>query len=259
METPPPQYANYPRPGGGPTTGGEFPHRGPGVYFEQIGEAFKLMFKNPKVYLGGGGIALGLLIIWYVGFIVGMVLLTPKSSSRSDDPSVVFGMLGVIYGSELIMIWFINIICCGMIACTVEDLSGKTSSFHTLFSGFRRFTSLSVTTLLSSILIFIGSIFCLAPGFYVAGVLGLAPAITLIEKLGPIEAMQKSYELLKPFGWMLALMMFVVYMIVGAGSMFCGIGLVFTLPIFYIMIGFQYRDFCIPRSNEVVGGFQVPS
>lgn len=275
-QSPPPQYAQYPRPGSGPGSGGEFPHRGPGVYFEQIGEAFKLMFRNPKVYLGGGGIALGLFAVWYLVMVVGVLLMSPKGNSRMEDPSAFLSLMGLVYGSELIVIWLVNIVCAGMIACAVEDLSGKTSSFSTLFSGFRRFTSLTVTTFLCSLLTFVGTIFCFVPGLYVAGVLALAPAITLIERLGPIESMQKSFELLKPFGWMMALMMFVLYMIVGAGSMLCGIGLLFTLPVFYIMSGFHYRDFCIPVQRQMhvpgpggpgpsgpgptvgPGGFQMP-
>jgi uncharacterized membrane protein len=269
-QSPPPQYAQYPRPGSGPGVGGgEFPHRGPGVYFEHIGEAFKLIFRNPKVYLGSGGIILGMLAIWYVVYLVGFFMVMPKES-RSQDPSGFLAYMGVTYLGLLLMMWFLGVASSGITACAIEDANGGHSTFATLKTVFRRFWAISLVTLITGLLSTVGFMLCFFPGLYVAGLLSLAPAICLKEGLGPIESIQKSYEVIRPHGLMMAVLFLVVIIIMYAGSM-CGIGTLFTWPLYYVMGGLLYRDFCIPVQRQTMGpgpngpgptvgpgGFQMP-
>ena len=259
METPPPNYANYPRPGSGGGVGGEYPHRGPGVYFEQIGDAFRLMFKNPKVYMGAGGIVFAIGVLWYIALIVGMFVMMPKGNAASEDPSAFLAFMGLVYGSEFVVFLLANIVCAGITVCCLEDLTKGSTDFATVFSAFKRFIPLTVTTFLCMLLTFVGYCLCLAPGFYVAGVLCLAPTISVVEKLGPIDSMRRSYEVMQKHGWLMGLMIFVMYILVCAGSMACGVGLVITVPLFYVMTGFHYRDFCIPVANNWVIPNPVPN
>ncbi len=236
METPP-VFSQYPRSNKG---------RGPGVYFEMIGEAFTFMFRNPKIYIGAGGIAVGIIGIAYVGFLVTFIAIMPRTSSRINPDSINSGQLGVIIGLYAVLgvaFFLARMLMIGVSACTVEESDTGSTSFKTLFSPFVRFFPVAGCVILSQLAIMVGAVLCYVPGLYLMGVLAFAPEICLIEKLGPIESITKSYEMIKPHAWMMVLLTFVLSFLSGAGGLACGIGLAVTFPIMYIVLGMHYREF----------------
>jgi hypothetical protein len=263
METPP-NYSQYPRAGQTGGVGGSGRgYRGPGIYFDFISEAFNIVKNNLGVYAVGALLAL---IIFYAvqipfSFMTNMIAYgSPTGSPKIDSnglPKMNFMVfpisivIGIIPGAVL------QAMCVGMSLCALEEADTGKTSINTMFSGFRNFLPLLGTVVLTQIATTIGMIFCIFPFFLVAGVLSFAPLFTVHEGLGPIEAITKSFNLLKPYIWPMGGFFFVTSLVSGLGICACGIGIFFTLPILYICIALHYREFRGPLNQGFVAP-QVP-
>ena len=222
-----------------------------------IGEAFTAMFRNPKIYLGAGVIALGLIGLAYVVFLVSFVSLMPTSGSLGAPVGSARSAQNIPIGSILTLYLILGlafvlarVLMIGVCACTIEEADTGSTSYKTLFSPFGRFFPVAGCLILSQLAIIAGTMLCYVPGLYLMGVFAFAPEICLVEKIGPIKAIQKSYEMIKPFAWMMVLLMFVLSMLTMVGGVACGVGLAITFPIQFVVLGLHYREFRGPsRSN----------
>ena len=245
----PPNYTQYPRPNQPGGFGGGY--RGPGVYFEMIGEAFTAIFRNPKIYIGAGGITLGMIALAYGALFITFIAIMPAQDSTRLNSTPVsnaqIGTLITLYGILFLVIFLARVLMVGVCACTIEEADTGSTSFKTLFSPFRRILPVTGCIILCQLAMAVGMVLCYVPGLYLMGVLAFAPEICLVEKLGPVESIQKSYEMIKPFAWMMVLMMFVLSLLTGVGAMACGVGLAVTIPIQYVVLGLHYREFRGPN------------
>ena len=206
-----------------------------------------MIFRTPKVYIGAGAIAVSMFLMAYIGMIIFMVTMMPKTSSRVPAPDFPIGPIIGFYGLIFCAIFFMRVIMVGVSACAIEEADSGTTSFKTLTSVFQRIFPVVATVFLSQLLIGVGAILCYVPGFYLMGVLSFAPELSLVENLGPIDAIRKSYEMIKQFAWMMALLSFVLALLASAGSMACIIGMAVTMPVQYIVVGLHYREFRGPK------------
>ncbi|HLO98398.1 MAG TPA: hypothetical protein VK171_07380, partial [Fimbriimonas sp.] len=99
-----------------------------------------------------------------------------------------------------------------------------------------------LTLLLMSLAIYVGTLLCIVPGLFVAGALWMAPSFCIHENLGPVDALKRSWEVSKPRAFPLFGVMFLTGLVSGLGVLACGIGLLWTLPIMYIVQAMHYRD-----------------
>ncbi len=256
METPP-NYTQYPRDpqGGGPSGSGRG-YRGPGVYFDFITDGFNMMKNNMGVYVVG--VLIALVLGWVVSFPFSMiqnVLLSGNPLGRTDPgkvPAFSFAMLPVVMLLSLIPAAISQVLTLGISLCALEEADNGATSLNTMFSGFRNFVPVALTSLLYIIAVYIGLIFCIVPGIYVAGAFAFAPIVAAKEGLGPVQAMQRSYEMLKPHAWAYFGFMFVAAIIGGLGVIACCVGVLFTLPIMHIGLALHYREFRGPLNQGYV-------
>ena len=125
----------------------------------------------------------------------------------------------------------------------IEEADTGSTTISTFFKPMKRFWPLIGTVFITQLLIGLGSILCFVPGFYLSGILVFAPTICVHEGLGPIQSIQKSYEMTKNYAWMMALLVFVATMVGSLGAMACYVGFIFSLPVQYVTLALHYREF----------------
>ena len=246
METPPPSYSQYPR---GPQQFGiGMPTRTPGIYFDYISVAFNMIWKNAGVYV------VATLLIMVIGQAINFPLsflnnyiLFGRIDGRFDpnhlDTGMMLARFPLLIASVMIPTSILQVMYVGITLCAIEEADTGRTSINTMFSGFRHTLPVIGTSLLYFLLIYVGFILCFVPGVFVIGALGLAPTIAAKEGLGPIQSLQKSYQIMKSNAWAFAGLLFVAGLTNILGVLACCIGVLVTIPIQYVVTALTYRDF----------------
>lgn len=165
----------------------------------------------------------------------------PRGSSAAA-PLSVFLIFGGFFLLMLVMLPLSALLTGGMYKAALKQVRGGVVEFKDLFSARDRYLTLLGGMLLHGLLIGIGSLLCVIPGFIVAGLLLFTYPLIIDRKLGVIEAMKTSTEMTKPNLLMFTLFAFVVQLIGSAGTYACYIGLLATLPLMFTMTVAAYRD-----------------
>ncbi len=261
METPP-NYSQYPRAGQTGGIGGSGRgYRGPGVYFDFISESWEMIKKNMGVYVVA--VLLAGIINQVVSFPFSMISnnllygnpLGVQSTRPGEFPPINWAMLPFAVILVLIPGAISQVITIGISLCALEEADTGTTNLNTMFSGFRNFLPVALTTFLYILVVYVGLFLCLVPGIYVGGVFAFAPIISAKEGLGPVEAMKKSYWMLKTNAWAFFGVMLVSILASGLGIIACCVGVLFTAPIMHICLALHYREFRGPLNQDYVAPF----
>jgi len=162
-----------------------------------ISRVFKVWGENVWRFLGFT--ALGLLPIMVMAMIAGVVVAI--SVGRGGEPNVpalvTLGVVGVPVLVVFGLVWT-----GGITYGTIQSLAGKPVRFGTMFSvGFSRSLHVFGAGFLAFLAIWAGTLLLVVPGIILAcgytGVLGVA----VTERVGPIEAMKRSWSLTSGYRW----------------------------------------------------------
>jgi len=102
---------------------------------------------------------------------------------------------------------------------------------------------LLIGSLLNGLAVAIGSVFCYIPGLVLGGLLMFTIPLIVDRRMDGIEAMKLSFNTLKGDALMATLFYLVVSIVGGLGGIACGIGALFTWPLFFLSISLLYRDY----------------
>ena len=242
--------------------GGGRGYRGPGVYFDFIGEAWEMIKKNMAVYVVGTLIVMVITqIVQYPFSMITNKLLYGNAMGNArfgQGFEINWGMAPVAIMISLIPFAISQVLTIGITLCALEEADTGKADLNTLFSGFRNFIPTAITCLLYQIACVLGFLACVVPVFYVAGAFAFAPLIAAKESLGPIEAMQKSYRMLKSNAWEYFGFMFVAGLVNFIGILACCVGLLWTVPILHIGLALHYREFRGPINQGFVAPTMTP-
>jgi len=89
----------------------------------------------------------------------------------------------------------------------------------------------------------IGAMLCIIPGLILAGLWMLTLPLIVDKKMGVIEAMSASFNALKSDMLTATLFYLVLSLVAAIGALLCGVGALFTYPLFPLAIAIVYRDF----------------
>lgn len=239
--------SNYPR-GDGGNANYAIPTRGPGIYFDYIGTAWKMITKNPSVYIVGGLVILIAMMAVQVPFQIitnmmggNSVNIDAQTGNVTRAPSLM--LFPVTFALSLIGGAINTALMTGMSLAAIEEADTGTTKFETLFSGFKNFGNLIIGSILYSIAVGIGFVFCILPGIYLCGALALSMLIIIHEGVNGVDALKASYERMKPYAFSMVGLVIVAGICSMIGVIACGIGVVVTWPIYSIVLGLTYRDF----------------
>lgn len=131
----------------------------------------------------------------------------------------------------------------GFIRMALKQVRGQEIQTNDLFSAGDVTGPAIVTQLVYGIATYIGTLLCIIPGLIVAGRGMLAMPLTVDRGEAGIGAFQKSWEALKNDTLNAVLFLFAAAIVSSLGALACGIGAIFTAPIFPLALAITYRDF----------------
>lgn len=230
------------------------------IRFEAIGEAWSLFQQNMGVWIGAslicfliGGIVVAPFYVMLMGAMIGASAAAGDGSRHSPAAAALGG--GVILMSFLMMAAVLVVsafLRAGMFTLALKQVRGQPIAIGDMFSAGRVVVPLLGLVLISGIAEYFGSIAIV--GGYILGGLWLAADLLVIDRgMGPVDALRASWKALQPEWLMAAVFFFVIALIASLGGVVCGIGALFTVPLFFLSIAIIYRDTFDVPANE--GGF----
>ena len=263
-------------PAGGASYGGGYAPPGR-VNFGWIGEAFELYKANIGVWIVAA-------LMIFVPSLIRLILSAffqagavqhqpfgqpPFGSSPSPYGSSPFSIpqskltgglpiglyLFVLVASSLYSGWLYG----GINSTAVKQVRGEPISISDVFSGGPLIWKMLGFNIVYSFGVFLGILFCVVPGFLLAGL--LFPAYALIgdgETVG--NALSRSVDAMKKDMWNSGAFIFVMGLLVFVSAIPCGLGLLVTIPMFYLVAALAYRDMIgMPGSVNRTGAYGTPA
>ena len=216
----------------------------PRVRFEIIGEAWSLFQQQMGTWVLAVLILFG--INFGLGFVLGLIggVAGLSTSGRGGEPnyspSALFYSLFTNLLTSTVTYFFLG----GMYRMALKQLRGQQISVGDLFTAGDVLVPLFLSMFLYTLSVGGGLLLCIVPGFLVGGLMMLASTIIVDKReTSPIAALKASWNALKPEMLSAALFMFVLGLVSISGLIGCGVGLLFTYPLFPISHAILYRDF----------------
>lgn len=170
---------------------------------------------------------------------------------KTQDLLEVEGVL-TYYAFSGIFGWLAAPLFVGLIYVTSRFNNNKPLRFNDLFIGYRQnFLNIFLYTIISSILVGIAFALCFLPGLFVAPLFLLGYPILLFENANAIQAIKKSFSIAKDnYGTFLATTL-LGGLIAIAGVIFCGVGILLTMPFIYVVMYSAYSGY-LGKPRELV-------
>jgi len=228
-EMPPPQYAEYPR-----------QTVAPRIRMETISEAWNWFRAEMGLWVLATFLMLMITLLCALPFYV--MAFASIFGQRNPD----IGAMLVFYAWSFpaaIMIYVGQAIGFGgMYNMALKQIQGQAITIKDFFEFKGALFHHLVAGLVISVGVMFGSIACYVPGFIIGGLLIFAQPIIVHQRLGAFPALSQSWNLLKDQLWMATAFYFILSLVAGMGALACGVGLLFTYPLYPIAISLVYRD-----------------
>ncbi len=239
-------YSNYPR-----FEYNQDPYgRPPGVYFDSIGRAWTLVQANLATWV----LSMVIVFALYYGSIICLELFVfggmITAGSRATALPLAIFPIAIVIGCVF------QILLTGLMHMGLKQARNEQIGIGDIFSAFPQSVSVVIGMFVTSLIITVGIFLCIVPGLWLSGIFAFVPLLIADKNLTPIEALQLSYDTLKPHAWSLFALVFLSGLVGSLGGCLCGIGLLFTYPIYFVTIGISYNYF-FPKERPFVFN-QVP-
>lgn len=129
----------------------------------------------------------------------------------------------------------------GVLRVFIESAKGKKSEFNEIFEPKGVFIQYVLLSIVVGALTFIGYLAFIIPGIIISLMLAFASYILISEKIGFVEAIQKSRQLTKTVRWKLLGLFIVVGILQFIGLLMFGIGIFVTGPVGSLAIAHVYH------------------
>ena len=124
----------------------------------------------------------------------------------------------------------------------LQKIRGNPVSFGDIFKGFDLFLPLFLTSLVSSLLIFLGGICCLIPGIYLAVCWTFSVPLVIDKKMDFWDAMELSRKTVSKHWFHCLWLVICVGLVSLLGIFGCLVGIFISVPIGFAMYAFAYED-----------------
>ncbi len=229
-QAPPPQYAEYQR---GPIE--------PRIRFETISEAWRFFSAQMGVWV----LATFIMLFATVLFAAPIYVLAVMQMIGNRNPSM--GDMVAFYGYAFLagILAYVGqtLGYAGMYNIALKQIQGELVSIRDMFSIGGGVLNHIIAGLVISVGVMIGSLACYLPAFIIGGLLLFVQPIIVHQKVGAIAAISQSWNLLKGQIWMAAAFYLVITLVASLGAIACGIGMLFTYPLYPIAVSLVYRDY----------------
>jgi hypothetical protein len=141
----------------------------------------------------------------------------------------------------------------GMFRMAVRQVRGERINPMDLFQIGDVWVQLLIAGVLITIASYVGLLLCFFPIFIVYGLTMFTLPLIVDRRMQAVDALTLSVNTLKK-DWLMATLFAVVILLIAlAGACACGVGLLFTWPIYLLAIAILYRDYFMPETYQ--GGF----
>lgn len=238
--------------------GGSMPSQ-PRVRFEAISDAWKYFQQQMGTWIAACLIYLVITLALSCGGYIAILALMGGLASGAGQPSspeealsALTTIMGMGFFGQFLLQLFVWILATlftgGLYRMATRQLRGEAISLGDMMSVVDVLGALLVAAILVGLAVTIGSFLCVIPAFIVGGLLMFTVPLIVDQRLGALEAMMKSVDSLKG-EWLMATLFYLVVSILGSlGALLCGIGLLFTWPLFILSVSVLYRDFFIGQA-----------
>jgi len=194
-------------------------------------------------------------VFWFTGFVLswvsGRVLqaVSPETFTAYDTPGGIIetttstmsgGGFAVLILSTIVQIIVKGAIASAGYAGLLDIANGQQVSIGSFFRP-RNIVAVVVAGLIVDILTIVGLIACILPGLAVMVFTWFSTVAIVDRNLSPIDGIRASVDIVKKdFGFvLLAWLTFLSLILVGALA--CGVGLLVTAPVAYLLLVYTYR------------------
>lgn len=222
---------SYPQDGGTP----------PRIRFEAISGAWSLYQQRM-----GTWILIGIItgsILFAVQMILSFLIPTPSAESLSLRNLLLF-----MFSPGNILLNTFNSVAYAvlegaMIRCALKQIRGEGVSVGTLVEIGDVAAKLALAGLITSILATVAGLFCLLPALVVWALLMFAIPLVVDQKMEPLDAVRRSFNMLKS-QWLMAFLFNLAAALVSfAGVILCCVGVFLSMPLYSLSIALLYDDF----------------
>ena len=211
------------------------------VSFDWIGEAWKLFTSNASLWIPAIIVAVyaPLCIDLFVIFAVGVSQKIAGVGSMGN--AVTHMSHGLTFGLAVLNVAYGAFVYGGLAQMALKQVRGEGVSFRDIFSGGPSFGRMLLFVVVYSLLIEVGSMFLVLPGVFLAGL--LLPAIALTAAGAPLgDALSRSAKAMWHDRFIAMGLAFVLGTLTLIGSGFLTLGLLATLPLWFLVSALAYRD-----------------
>jgi uncharacterized membrane protein len=191
-------------------------------------------------------VGVGIMVIILAGLTTATAYLVPPFGDRG------FGTVGawLNIGSQFVSTLLSMIFVAGLMYIAVRRVAGKNYSWKMIFSGFGRLGQIFVASVLMSLLIVIGFLLLILPGIYLTIGYSLTLPLILDKGLGPWAAMEASRRAIHQKWWQVFGLYVVMYVIYFISCIPLGLGMIWTIPMFFSLTGVLYHVLTPAISEE---------
>ncbi len=261
----PEDYAAYPR-AHGYAQFGPAPGR---VRFDIFTEAWTLVFRDLGPWLVASLVAGGIVAVTE-GVLIAMVLPSILSN-KPGDPIAMRQSMGILtIGFAFVYSFAVGVANAGILRMALKKVRGQEAGAGDIFSLNGMAGQVILAEGLLALLPVLPAVAGLIPiwiagpnpdllstelvsvllqltAWIVVAVVQLlatfVPMLIVDRRMAVGEAMKKSFAVASPHFWPLFGLILIVSMVAGLGALACGIGLLFTMPIYYAARALLYHDF----------------
>lgn len=203
-----------------------------------VGDTIKEAWQKTKGAKGavwGGVIAMYLIIfgISFAGF------FGIQGFSEQGDPTTAMAANS---GLQLVTSWLSMLFAGGLMLIGVRRALEQRVSWKMVFAAFsgKKVLSMTIATVLQILLICIGLVLLVLPGIYLAVGYALTLPLILDRGLGPWEALETSRKAIHKKWWTVLGMSLVMTLLYMVSIIPLGLGLIWTVPMYIVLIGVLY-------------------
>jgi uncharacterized membrane protein len=171
---------------------------------------------------------------------VNWVLLILVQMAISFGASFVLALLPII--GQIVGMLLSVVLSAGVYGAAIKHVRGGKVEIGDLFTGFSNLGNVLAGGVLMTLATMVGMVFCIVPGIIVAGLLMFTYFLIMDRKVGGVDALKMSMDTLKPQLGMAAVFVLVTILIMAAGAIACGVGLLVTIPIGILSLALTYRN-----------------
>lgn len=137
----------------------------------------------------------------------------------------------------------------GFFYILLQKLGGKPYEIGDIGKGFNYFAAAVISNILISLLIALGLIFCIIPGFIITALYIFTPLFIVDRNMDFWQAMEASRKLVGKHIFEMTIFVLLLCIILIGGLLVCGVGVIIALPLCFAAISLAYADLAGPISE----------